>query len=193
MCIRDRALHEQGRRGESAEIASAQLARDPEDAMAHYNRAYAHLSAGEQEEAEAHFLESLRLDSSNEAARIGMMEAIRARSELYRRFLRAYFWLRRGGAWGGIIRALAGLVGAALHAVATLLMLPDRRFRQALDLDGILLGILGGGSILLCLITGILSLLTPVELFGKLSILCGFLGAATAMHLSDELPHRLRM
>jgi len=185
------ALYEQGKITEAAEIATSQLARSPENAYAHYNAGFTALAQGEQESAEGHFFESLRIDPQFEHARFGMLEAVRARSGLYRKFLKIYFKLRSKNSW--VFAPITNLTGTSIQAVATLLMYRDPLFRAALDTNDKLMAILGGGCLLLAVPIGILALVLGSPLFAKVVAVCLALGLYIAATFSDELPDRLKM
>jgi len=68
------------------------LARDPNDSLTHNAAGWAALRAGDRRKAETHFLEALRLDASNESARLGLLDAFRSRSIIYRAHLRFSFF-----------------------------------------------------------------------------------------------------
>ena len=113
-------LRMQGRVEESARGADQRLARDPEDAVAHANSGWAALHRGEREKADVHFREALRLDPDSEYARLGLRETYKARSPLYRAYLRWVFFMQRfsaGQRWLIIIGIyLAYRFGRALLA-----------------------------------------------------------------------------
>ncbi|SDM43272.1 Tetratricopeptide repeat-containing protein [Catalinimonas alkaloidigena] len=69
------------------------LEQDPEDAFTHANTGWSLLEQGHHREAERHFGEALRLDPSMEFARVGLLEALKARNWYYRLFVKYYFWL----------------------------------------------------------------------------------------------------
>ena len=83
----------QGKTEENAFNVDRQLARDPDDPMPHFNAGYAALRRGDYKKAEEHFRESLRLNPSFESAREGMLESFRARSIVYRGYLKWSFWM----------------------------------------------------------------------------------------------------
>jgi tetratricopeptide (TPR) repeat protein len=88
------ALRLQNRLDESEAETRRRLARDPENAFSFANAGWAALQRGEGKQAEAHFLEALRLDPELEFARNGLKEAYRARSAFYRVFLQGSFRLQ---------------------------------------------------------------------------------------------------
>ncbi|MCU0796133.1 MAG: tetratricopeptide repeat protein [Akkermansiaceae bacterium] len=72
-----------------------QLAKDPENAWTFANAGWAALQAGDRHKAEELFREALRLDASMEHARLGLLEAFKSKSALYRLHLRWVFFLQR--------------------------------------------------------------------------------------------------
>jgi tetratricopeptide (TPR) repeat protein len=89
------ALRLQNKQAETAEHLAGMLARDPEDAYTHANAGWAALQRGERRQAEEHFRESLRLDPGFDYAREGLLTSFRARSPLYRGYLRYSFAMAR--------------------------------------------------------------------------------------------------
>jgi tetratricopeptide (TPR) repeat protein len=69
------------------------LARDPENAFTHANRGWTLLRESRPQEAIEHFREALRLAPSFEYARIGIVEAMKARNPVYRPVLRFFLWM----------------------------------------------------------------------------------------------------
>jgi tetratricopeptide (TPR) repeat protein len=92
--IRDRALAAMGRPAAADEIRRT-LADDPESDMAHANLGWSLLSQGKPAEALPHFQEALRIDPTSEYARSGLLEALKARSWIYRPILAYNSFLRR--------------------------------------------------------------------------------------------------
>ncbi len=103
-----RALRLQNKMEENREQLVSMLARDPENAYTHANAGWSALQSGNRREAEAHFLESLRLDPESEWAREGLLQSFRARSPFYRAYLSYSFMMQRlsGKARWGIILGL---------------------------------------------------------------------------------------
>jgi tetratricopeptide (TPR) repeat protein len=89
------ALRIQGRMIENAEQIESLLARNPENPHTHATAGWSALQRGQGRDAERHFLEALRLDPSDLHAREGLLEAFRARSPLYRAYLRYCFFMER--------------------------------------------------------------------------------------------------
>ena len=103
-------------RGREAEAAiAAALARDPDNADHHVNVGWARLRAGAAEPAAQHFSEALRLEPDNDQARVGLVEALKARYLLYRLFLAWVFWLMR---LSPTVRWLIILGGYFAHSLA---------------------------------------------------------------------------
>ena len=69
------------------------LARDADNAWGHANLGWATLRQNKPREAEAHFREALRLEPGLEYARMGLIESFKARSALYRLYLKWAFWM----------------------------------------------------------------------------------------------------
>jgi len=169
-------LRMQGKQWETEVAVDQLLAEDPEDAWAHANAGWAALTGSDHRKAEKHFRESLRLDPGDEHARAGLLESFKARSPLYRAYLKYVFWMARfekGTRWMIIIGLYLGFrVGrellAAVHpllavvfviaylvfvfggwlasGVGNLLVLADRSARYALERREILEAIFVGGG-----------------------------------------------
>jgi tetratricopeptide (TPR) repeat protein len=90
-------LRLQGRTGENAAQIAAMLERDPEDDEHHAAAGWNALQAGKYTEAQTHFREALRLNPESEFARDGLIEAFRARSTVYRIYLRWALWMQGKG------------------------------------------------------------------------------------------------
>jgi tetratricopeptide (TPR) repeat protein len=117
--LRAMALVKLGRRDEAGATIEAALAREPENAVTHANQGWALLHRGEFGRALEHFREALRLDPTQEWARAGLVEALKARYPVYGPLLRYFLWmstLSRKAQWAVI---LGGLIGfRALRAAA---------------------------------------------------------------------------
>jgi tetratricopeptide (TPR) repeat protein len=104
--LRALALVQSGRREEASETLRAALARDPDDASTHTALGWARLEAGDAQAALTHFQEALRLDPTEEGARAGIVEALKARHRLYALFLRYLMFMAKltpGQQWGIVI------------------------------------------------------------------------------------------
>jgi len=93
--LRGMALVKLGRKDEAHATLADALARDPENASTHANQGWALLHEGNQEEAFIHFREALRLNPLSQWARAGIVEAMKARSPIYRLLLRYFLWMSR--------------------------------------------------------------------------------------------------
>ena len=89
------ALRFQNRLEESAEQTSYMLSQDPESGENHSTAGWLALQRGDSRKAEEHFLEALRLDAGNESARLGLKEAFKSRSAIYRWYLNYCFFMQR--------------------------------------------------------------------------------------------------
>jgi tetratricopeptide (TPR) repeat protein len=92
-------------RGQEAETTLQKaLTRDPENAVTHANRGWVLLGQATPPAALEHFREALRLDPNLLPARGGLLVALKARSRLYRPFLRYYL-------------LISGLSAGSLHTL----------------------------------------------------------------------------
>lgn len=73
---------------DNKDLIAYQLDRNAEDDSAHTSAGWQALMEGDHKQANQHFLEALRLNPMNEAARMGLIESFRARSWPYRLQLR---------------------------------------------------------------------------------------------------------
>ena len=119
--LRAMALRQLGRRDEAAATIRDQLRRSPDDAFTHANQGWGLLHSGDYPKALEHFREALRLDPSLDYAREGILEALKAKSRIYRLLLRWKIWmstLSSGAQWAVIIglyvvyRIVAGVARA---------------------------------------------------------------------------------
>lgn len=96
------------RAGASATIDKA-LQRRPDDAYAHANQGWALLEAGQPKQAMEHFREALRLRPDLDWARVGIVEALKARNIVYRGILGYFLWMAKlspQAQWGVVIGLL---------------------------------------------------------------------------------------
>jgi tetratricopeptide (TPR) repeat protein len=119
--LRAIALVKLGRRAEAGATIDAALARDPDNSVTHANQGWTLLDRGDAKRALEHFRESLRLDPTNDWARHGIVEALKARNVVYALMLRYFLWMAKlsGGArWAVILggyflyRALSSVAAA---------------------------------------------------------------------------------
>lgn len=104
--FRSMALNNLNRTDEATAATEGALAANPDDPMAHASRGWHELRHGNRDMAMTHFKEALRLDSSQEWAREGLVEALKARNPIYRVMLVYFLWLGRlepKVVWGFII------------------------------------------------------------------------------------------
>ena len=109
--LRAMALVKLGRGDEAGATIEAALAREPENAVTHANLGWALLHRGDFSRALEHFREALRLDPTQEWARAGLVEALKARYPVYGPLLRYFLWmstLSRKTQWAV---SLGGLIG----------------------------------------------------------------------------------
>jgi tetratricopeptide (TPR) repeat protein len=109
--LRAMALVQLGRRDEAGAAIQGALERDPENAVSHANQGWTLLHERRPKEALEHFREALRIDPTLDWARIGMVEALKARHLVYRVMLGFFLWMNRLSAkvqWVLIIGILVG-------------------------------------------------------------------------------------
>ena len=95
-----------GYKEEAFQTVEGALNEDPEDSYTHTNYGWGLLQSGDISKALHHFKEALRLDPSNNNARSGMIEALKAKYWFYRKFLSYQFWMQKKSSkfqWGFII------------------------------------------------------------------------------------------
>ena len=85
--LRSRTLLLLGDREAAAATIDEALRRKPDDSAIHATQGWAMLHAGDPQRAIAHFREALRTDPEGMYARLGIVEALKARNPLYRRLL----------------------------------------------------------------------------------------------------------
>lgn len=106
--LRAMALVKLGRKREAGATIDAALARDPDNAVTHANMGWTLLEKNDPAKALEHFREALRLDPTSEWARMGIIEALKARHLIYRLMLRYFLWMAKLSGkmqWGVIIGA----------------------------------------------------------------------------------------
>jgi Tfp pilus assembly protein PilF len=171
-------LRLQGKTSENSDAVDKLLRDNPEDPYAHFNAGWSALQRSDYRKAEEHFREALRIDSEFDQARTGLIESFKARSPLFRQYLKYCFFMQRfqrGAQWAIIIGFyLAYRFGramlAAVHPVAAtvlmivylafvfwvwvagglghFLILTDRSARIALKRSEALEGIVVGGGLI---------------------------------------------
>lgn len=111
MNLRAMALVQLGRKEEAAVALGSALEDDPENAWTHANQGWALLHRGDHLKALEHFREALRLEPDLEWARVGIVEALKARHAIYRLMLGYFLWMGRQGAraqWAVILGFVFG-------------------------------------------------------------------------------------
>ena len=93
--LRAMALVQLGRKSEAERALGSALAADPQNPLTHANQGWTLLHRGDHVKAAEHFHEALRLDPELEWARIGIVEALKARSPIYRVMLGFFLWMGR--------------------------------------------------------------------------------------------------
>lgn len=104
--LRAQALIKLGDRAGAATTIGDALSRRPDDPLTHANQGWAMLENGNPKQAMIHFREALRLQPDLEFARIGIVEAMKARNFIYRWLLAYFLWmakLPRQVQWGLVI------------------------------------------------------------------------------------------
>jgi len=109
--IRARTLTLAGRNEAAADAAAEALRLAPDSPTAHAARAWQLLHAGDRAGAQDEFRDSLRLDPESNWARLGLVEALKARNPVYRLLLRGL--LRMGRVGRRQARAMIALLAAA--------------------------------------------------------------------------------
>ncbi|MBV9298351.1 MAG: tetratricopeptide repeat protein [Verrucomicrobia bacterium] len=94
------ALRMQGKFEESAAQIRGLLGRNPENPWTHSSAGMLALQRGEVRTAESHFLSALRIEPEHREAREGLLHAFRARSPLYRAYLKYIFMMEKIGRAG---------------------------------------------------------------------------------------------
>ena len=94
------ALRMQGKLEESDAQIRGLLGRNPENPWTHSSAGMLALQRGEIRAAETHFLSALRIEPEHREAREGLLHAFRARSPLYRAYLKYSFMMEKLGRTG---------------------------------------------------------------------------------------------
>jgi tetratricopeptide (TPR) repeat protein len=96
LCLnyRSMALLKLNRKEEHLNADHQALKSNPMNPLTHASVGYSALQKGETDKAKAHFREALRIDPTNEYARQGMLQAIKATNLFYRLFLKYAFWMQ---------------------------------------------------------------------------------------------------
>ena len=173
------ALQYQNRSDETEQRIHRSLSRDPHDSYAHANAGWSALRKGDLQQAEFHFREALRIEPENEHARRGVIETFKARSPIYRIYLKYCFTMGRlqprhqifvivglmlayrlsRRVFTGSMQPVGTIIGAAYllfvlwswvaHGVGNLLLLFNSFARRALRRNEKIEGVLVGGNVML--------------------------------------------
>lgn len=105
---RTQALLHLGRLDEARLTVGGVLAENPENAFSHANLGWVELHSGRHASALEHFSEALRHDPNLDWARVGLVEALKAKHRVFRVVLAFQLWLARmspNARWGLVIGA----------------------------------------------------------------------------------------
>jgi tetratricopeptide (TPR) repeat protein len=162
--LRAMALVQLGRGEEAAETLGSALANDPENALTHANQGWALLHRGDHVRALEHFREALRLDPELEWARVGIVEALKARYFVYRVMLRFFLWMGRQSSAAQWLFILGFIFGRQMLAALT-------KSHPALEPVLTPLILLSSGFLLLTWISSpLFNLLLRLNRFGRLAL-----------------------
>lgn len=109
--IRVKALTQLGRKEELKASMEDTLSAEPNNPYTHNNIGWSKLQAGDHEGAKEHFAQALRINPNLDDARIGLLEALKAKNFMYRIFLSWMFWMANkteGSQWFIIIGLYLG-------------------------------------------------------------------------------------
>jgi tetratricopeptide (TPR) repeat protein len=161
---RAQALVQLGRRDEAGATIAQALRRDPEDAASHANLGWTLLHQGQPREALGHFREALRIEPNMEWARMGIVEAMKARNPIYRLMLAYFLWASRLSAKGQMAMLVA--------LVASQMVLGDlrRSGTAAAPFAGAALGLLLAFVVLTWISVPLFNLLLRLSRFGRLAL-----------------------
>lgn len=177
------ALLNLGKTEDHESLVQQQLQNRPDDDLVHTSAGWQALSRGKHQEANKHFMEALRLDPMNEAAREGLIESFRARSFVYRWYWQFGRWVRQVSGGRPMLFMIGGYIAYRLlnnwlktispalstvlvmawltlalwsflaRGIGSALMLTDRFARMSLRRKDYLEGLAVGGMTLIALIT----------------------------------------
>jgi tetratricopeptide (TPR) repeat protein len=104
--LRARCLVKLGRKEYANDSFTASFNKDPDNSYTHANQGWAFLEQKNYKGALTHFREALRLDPTNDFAKSGLVEALKAKYLIYKWFLQFIFWMESLGSqarWGLMI------------------------------------------------------------------------------------------
>jgi tetratricopeptide (TPR) repeat protein len=110
--LRAMSLVKLGRKAQAGATIDAALARNPENSLTHANQGWTLLEQRQPAKAMEHFREALRLDPEMEWARLGIVEAMKARNFIYRAMLGYFLWMAKlppRVQWGVVIGGYFGM------------------------------------------------------------------------------------
>jgi tetratricopeptide (TPR) repeat protein len=110
--LRAVALVKLNRKAEAGATIDAALRKDPENADTHANQGWTLLEQNLPQRAMLHFREALRLEPNHEWARMGIVEALKARHFIYGLMLRYFLWIGKLGRSAQWYLMLGGWFGA---------------------------------------------------------------------------------
>lgn len=127
---------EQGQLGAAQDATLRALAGDPDDVMIHANRGWTLLRTGQNDEAQKHFRESLRLYPHSTWARLGMQETLKRRFKPYGWCARGLHWLGQYDPRGQIRNGwiIAGLLTGSTLGAAGLLYVALTNTQESITL-----------------------------------------------------------
>jgi tetratricopeptide (TPR) repeat protein len=114
LCLNSRstALYKLDRKEDAYHAIQEALSQDPENDATHTNIGWSLLEQGDHKKALEHFREALRINASNNYAKAGMVEGLKARYWFYRMFLKYAFWIsnmKSKGQWAVILGLYFGI------------------------------------------------------------------------------------
>lgn len=104
--LRAQCLVNLNRQTEAAQTLDYALQKAPENTFSHSNKGWIAIEQDEYEKAISFFKEALRLDPTNDYAKTGLKEAIKAKNFLYRYILKYFLWMNKmqqKGRWAFVI------------------------------------------------------------------------------------------
>lgn len=110
--LRAMSLVKLGRKAQAGATIDAALARNPENSLTHANQGWTLLEQRQPAKAMEHFREALRLDPEMEWARLGIVEAMKAKNFVYRAMLGYFLWMAKlppRVQWGVVIGGYFGM------------------------------------------------------------------------------------
>ncbi|MFO0811129.1 MAG: tetratricopeptide repeat protein [Gemmataceae bacterium] len=117
--VKAMALVRLGRKDEANLAIAGALAESPDDTLSHANQGWTLLHQGQPRPALDHFQEALRIDPTNDWAKAGVVEALKARHLIYRLMLGFFLWTSRIGRRAQWLLVFGLLFGQQmLHQVA---------------------------------------------------------------------------